>query len=328
VSVAGTSSNGLRIVLAGATGALGQEVREALASSSLPIAALVPVATEDSIGAEIDFRGEVLFVESALSSLRGVDLLILCTPPAASLELIRAALRSEVPCIDCSSALGESRDVPVVVTGRSSSSDLTAPVVATLSGIALGWVRVLAALDAVAGVERVVGTVLQPATRAGRQGIEVLSSETIALLSQSELPESDTFPSPVAFACLPIPRAFEDTLRRDVAWSLAKPIEIAVSSVQVPTFVGEGSALTIQTARPVSPDEACGLLEKAEGVELWGSERIPTTRDTAGSDQVLVGNVRSDPSRERGLQLWIATDGLRLVACEVVKIAETRLRLN
>ena len=179
-----------------------------------------------------------------------------------------------------------------------------------------------------AGVERVVGTVLQPATRAGRHGIEVLSSETIALLSQSELPDSDTFPGPVAFDCMPISGEFDDALRRDVARSLAKPIEIAVRSVQVPTFVGEGSALTIRTSRPLSPDEARGLLEKAEGVELWGSERPPTTRDTTGSDQVLVGDVRSDPSCDRGLLLWIATDGLRLVACEVVRIAEMRLRLN
>ena len=329
MSSSSASPRGLRIVLVGATGALGHELCEALESSTLPIAEIIPVATDASIGAEIEFRGALAFVEAELPSLRGVDLMILCTPASASLELIREALRGEVPCIDCSGALGESPDVPLAVTGMSASADLTAPVVGVPSGVGLGWLRVLAALGEGATVERVVGTVLQPATHAGRRGIEVLSSETIALLSQSELPDSDTFPGPVAFDCMPIGGdGFETALRRDVPRALGRAIEITATGVQVPTFVGEGSALAVETAEPLSPDEALGLLEKAEGVELWGGDLAPTTRDTAGSDNVLVGSVRKDPSRDRSLLLWVATDGLRLVASEVVKIAETRLRLN
>jgi len=316
------------VVLVGATGALGHELCDVLEASSLPVSELVPVATENSIGAEVDFRGQVLFVEAELPPLSGVDLLLLCTPAGASLELIREALRNGVPCIDCSGALSESPEVPLVVTGLSPSSDLTAPVVGMPSGVGLGWVRVLAALAQGATLERVVGTVLQPATHAGRRGIEVLSAETIALLSQSEPPESDTFPGPVAFDCLPIASDLEDSLRRDVARALGADVEIAATGVQVPTFVGEGSVLAVQTREPLSVGDARSLLEKAEGVELWGGERAPTTRDTAGSDRVMVGNLRADPSHERGLLLWVAADGLRLVAAEVVKIAETRLRLN
>jgi aspartate-semialdehyde dehydrogenase len=155
-----------------------------------------------------------------------------------------------------------------------------------------------------------------------------LSSETIALLSQSELPEPDTFPGPIAFDCMPTAGSFEATLEREVARVLGSGVEVAATSVQVPTFVGEGSVLAVQTARAVSPDEARGLLEKAIGVELWATGRTPTTRDTAGRDRVLVGPVRRDPSHERSLLLWIAADGLQLVASEVVRIAETRLRLN
>ena len=143
-------------MLVGATGALGHELCEALESSTLPIAEIIPVATDASIGAEIEFRGALAFVEAELPSLRGVDLMILCTPASASLELIREALRGEVPCIDCSGALGESPDVPLAVTGMSASADLTAPVVGVPSGVGLGWLRVLAALGEGATVERVV----------------------------------------------------------------------------------------------------------------------------------------------------------------------------
>jgi aspartate-semialdehyde dehydrogenase len=338
MSTSGPSSQGLRVVLVGATGALGQEVRDVLERSGLPISSLLAVATEASIGAEIEFRGDLLFVESALPSLRGVDLLILCTPRTASLELIREALRAEVPCIDCSGALADSAEIPLVMVDRSPFMEITAPVVGTPSGVGLGWGRVLGAIAESAGVERVVGTVLHPATSAGRRGIEVLSSETIALLSQGEAPESDTFSAPVAFDCLPWTgdghagdaggTDLEIALRRDVRRLLGSEFELGITSVQVPTFAGEGSALAIQTVRPLSVEDARGVLEKAPGVDLWDRDCAPSTRDAAGRDEVLVGRVRPDSSSDRGLLLWLATDGLRLVASEVVRIVETRLRLN
>ena len=142
-------------MLVGATGALGQEVRHVLEPSGLPISELRAVATEASIGTEIDFRGDVLFVQSELPSLRGVDLLILCTPGAASLELIREALHAEVACIDCSGALAESGQIPLVMVDRSPSAEITAPVVGTPSGVGLGWARVLGAIAEGAGVEPV-----------------------------------------------------------------------------------------------------------------------------------------------------------------------------
>ena len=331
-------SRGLRVVLAGATGALGQEVRAALESSGLPVSELVAVATDASIGTELEFRGDALFIESQAPALRGFDLLILCTPTSVSLDLIRQALRAEVACIDCSKALSASGEIPLVMVDRSASSDLVAPLVETPSGVGLGWIRVLGPLAESAGLEQVVGTVLQPATSAGRRGIEVLSSETIALLSQGEMPDSDTFAAPVAFDCLPWTGSgsagetgetdFEAGLRRDVQRMLGPEIALAVTSVQVPTFVGEGSTLSLRTGRALSLEEVRGLLEKAEGVELWDSDRAPSTRDAAGRDRVLVGRVRVDPSNDRSLLLWLATDGLQLVAAEVVRIVETRLRLN
>jgi len=71
------------------------------------------------------------------------------------------------------------------------------------------------------------------------------------------------------------------------------------------------------------------VLAKAPGLEFWDQgERPPSTRDTAGRDTALVGRLRRDRTREGGLLLWVAADSLRLAAANVVKLAETRLRLN
>ena len=122
---------------------------------------------------------------------------------------------------------------------------------------------------------------------------------------------------------------FESRLRGDLLRLLGSDLEVAVTGVQVPIFVGEGSALAVQTRSPLSVEDAMAALEKAPGVELWtGKGASPSTRDSSGCAQVLVGRVRRDPSHERGLLLWLAADGLRLVASNVAKLAETRLRLN
>ena len=98
------ATRGVRLCVTGATGALGTEVLAALDTARLPIAQLVAVAGERSLGAELDFQGELVPVATALPSLRGLDLLIHCGPAAAAPDVARAALRAEVPCIDCSGA--------------------------------------------------------------------------------------------------------------------------------------------------------------------------------------------------------------------------------
>ena len=69
------------------------------------------------------------------------------------------------------------------------------------------------------------------------------------------------------------------------------------------------------------------MLAAAPGIELWRAEASgQTLRAAAGRDRVLVGRVRRDPTRERGLLLWIASDVLRLSAATAVEVAVARLR--
>ena len=69
---------GLRIGVIGATGALGAELLEVLGGSAIRVAQIVPVATEKSLGAEVEFQGEVVAVETELPSLHGLDFVFLC----------------------------------------------------------------------------------------------------------------------------------------------------------------------------------------------------------------------------------------------------------
>lgn len=323
----------LRVAVVGATGAVGSEVVSLLESRRFPLQELLPVATERSLGQDVELLGHSISVETEKVSLRGFDLALLCTPPGAALEWVRAALHAEVPCIDLSCALLESEDVPLLATElEPSATALAQPVLAAPSGSALAWCLALAPLARAFGLARVTGTALEPASGAGRGGIEALQSETLALFSHRDLPEPEVFERAVAFDCLPSVGEPDDDgatpAERHVAAALrrlvAPDLRAGVTAVRVPTFAGCGGSLALETERPATPAEVAECLGKAPGLALSEAPEGPSTREAAAGEHVLVGRLRRDPGAERGLLLWLAADPVRLAATNAVRLAEAR----
>lgn len=330
-----TERRPLRVAISGATGTLGTELLSVLDTRRFPIGELVALCTERSSGESLEFQGEIFEVGTEPGRLRGCDIAFLCSPPAASLDLLRLALQLEVPCIDCSGALAGRPEVPLVVADVGCPPEaLTQPVMASPASAALAWAPVLAPLAAAAGLRRVVATALVSVSGGGRLAIEALSSETIALFNQQDLPEPPHFGRPLAFDVLPAvgeveedgSTAAESALARDLRRLLGEGTGVAVTTVRVPTFAGDAAALCIETVQSLDPREARAVLAKAPGVELWDVDAEgPNTRATAGREVTLVGRLRRDPSHERGLLLWLAADGLHLAAVNAVRLAEARL---
>ncbi len=341
------SAGGLRIALAGATGTLAREVVDVLERRTLPVEEILPFATGQSIGEEVEFRGELFPVVTEIPSLRGVDLVLVCAPPGVALGVIREALRAEAPCIDCSGALSDSRDVPLLVSALSNpTAALGAPLIAMPAGPALGWSLALAPLVEAAGLEALTATVLRSVARAGRKGIDTLSRETLSLLGQQEVPEPEEFGSPVAFDCVPLVSVdgaadAESRMLGDLERLLSPRADgehepgwlqrrARVHSVQVPTFVSDLTSVVLRTERLLEPEEAQEILEKAQGVELASEpgDVGPSMRDAAGADAALVGQLEAGAPGGRELRFWLAADAVRLSAINAIALAETRLRLN
>ncbi len=319
-----------RIVIAGATGAMGTELLEVLAASRIEVAEILPVATERSLGDDVEYAGRLLPVESEMPVLRGVDLVVLCTPAAAALEWVRACLRAEVPCIDLSGALATSEDVPLLVHDLGfEQSDLHKPIIHAATGPELALLLALYPLEERFGLNRAVVTALESASSRGRDGIDVLQNEVVALFNQEELPEPVAFSRNIAFDCLP-EYDEEDRERgttpaeQRVADALSRWLpELAaeVMNVQVPTFSGTGLHVSLELRRAASVEEAAACLEKSPAVERFTAPAGPTTRDPSGRDTVLVGRLRADGQR---LRLWLSADTLRLSAANAVRLAEAR----
>jgi len=319
------SERGVRIAVIGATGALGTEVLRALDASRLRIAEVVAVAGEDSLGCDIEFQDQVVAVETGLPELRGLDLAICCAPADAAPDVVRAALRAEVPCIDASGAFATRSEVPLV---WAEGGDLAgaAPLVASPVDAALAWLPWLRALAGDAAPTGVQATVLEGASARGRRGIDALTAESLALFNQQELPEPVPGAAPLAFDLLPRGADREEALQTALRRLLPAAPVVSASWVQAPVFVGQASALRVVWERPVEAARVAERLAKAPGVELWAGEGAgPNLRAASGRDVVLVGSPRPDASDPAVLHLFAVADVLRLAARNVAALARAAL---
>jgi aspartate-semialdehyde dehydrogenase len=333
-----SASAALRVAVVGASGALGSDVVSVLEERRFPVEELVPIATDRSMGTDVEFHGELFPVITDPPRLRGVDLVFLCAPAGASLDVARQALRVEVPCFDLSGALANQPDVPLLVADLGiATGDLAKPLVATPTGPAIPLALVLAPIARGPGLRRAVITSFEATSGGGREGMDSLSKEVLAIFNQEEPPDPEVFERSIAFACLPtIGELGEDgstshelALVRDLQRLLQAEIPLAVTALQAPTFSGDGISLGIETRDPVDLEKLALLLSRAPGLELCSHDpRGPTTRDTCGEDAALLGRLRRDPSVEHGVLLWMVADVARLAALNAVKLAEARFGLQ
>jgi len=321
------------VAVVGATGTVGSDLLDLLQARRFPLQELLPVASPHSLGEGVEVLGEDLPVLSEVASLRGLDLVFLCTPRSVALEWIRKALHDEVPCIDLSGAVAHQRELPLGVAEPGPAP--VAPLLSSASAPALALGRVLRPLLEASGVRRAVATLCLPVSSAGRAGVAALEAETVALFNQQERPQASTFPHPVAFECVPSPgealapeaSELEEEVPRDLARLLGQPLPLALAPVQVPTFAGLGITLAVELERPLALAACREVLAKAPCVQLWDSPVGPGTRAGVGRDKVLVSRLRPDPSVEReggGVLAWLSADPVRLVTDNALRLAEAR----
>jgi aspartate-semialdehyde dehydrogenase len=339
-----------RLVVFGATGNLGQQLIEKLAESRWPIGEMIGVASSNSAGSEFEFRGEMLDVTSEWPTLKGRDFVFVCTPRAEALEVVREALRAEVPCIDCSGALANQEvAMPAPISMSQSATDAdaeasikTAPLLGVPAGTTLAWAPVLEALS----VSRVVGTVLCSSSALGQKGVAALSGESIALFNQSGVPDAGPAGQSVAFDVVPGGGIDSERVREELRRLFGSSLSVALTSVQVPTFVGEGSSLSLTLSAPLAREAVEARLAAIDGVTLvqdgFGSRGLasvdevveapigPTLRDAIGVDEILIGRIEADVSQPagEGWRLWLAYDPLRLTSDQVLNLARRRLGLT
>ncbi len=324
------------VAVAGATGAVGKEMIEILEERSFPLSELVPLASERSAGERISFRNKNWVVKQLTKdSFQGVDIALFSTGAERSLEFAPSAVTSGAVVIDNSSAFRMAPTVPLVVP------EINAHVIEGHAGIianpncsTIGLVMVLKPIHDAVRIKRIVVTTFQSVSGTGKDAIEELASQTVALLNFRDI-ETKVYPYQIAFNCLPHIDAFLDNAYTREEMKLVnetrkiledQSIGVTATTVRVPVFRCHSESVNIETERKISANETRAILSASPGVMVYDDPKknlYPLAIDTAGKDDVYVGRIREDESIPNGINLWIVSDNLRKgAALNAVQIAE------
>jgi aspartate-semialdehyde dehydrogenase len=326
------------VAVAGATGAVGNQMIACLEDRNFPIKNLKLLATARSAGRKLRFKGKEIPVEELTEeSFSGVDIGIFSAGGATSQKYAPVAARDGCVVIDNSAAWRMDPDVPLVVPEVNPHAVGQYPnkgIIANPNCSTIQMVVALAPIHRKAGIKRIVVSTYQAVSGTGKKAIEELYDQTKAMLNFLE-PEKKVYPHRIAFNCLPHIDVFLENGYTKEEMKMVNEtrkileddsIGITATTIRVPVFFSHSESINVETRDPITADEVRTLFEDAPGVTVVddpSKNLYPMPIDAAGRDDTFVGRIRTDESVPNGINLWVVSDNIRKgAATNAVQIAE------
>ena len=333
------SGEPLDLAIVGATGAVGEALREILEARNFPVRKLFLLASERSEGKRFPFRGESLAVERLdRFDFRQAQIGLFSAGAGVSAQYAPQAAAAGCLVVDNTSQFRYEPDVPLIVpevNGHRLPDYRQRNMVANPNCSTIQLVVALKPILDAAGIERINLATYQAVSGAGAGGVRELAEQTANLLNGKPI-EARVAPVQIAFNAVPHIDAFQENgyTREEMkmVWETRKIFEderIAVNPtcVRIPVFYGHSEAVHVETREPIALEQVRELLAAAPGVVLH-DEAAPGGYPTAvcqaaNADAVYVGRIRRDISHPRGLNLWVVSDNVRKgAALNSIQIAE------
>jgi len=327
------------VAIVGATGAVGEEMRRVVERRDFPVGSLKLLASNRSVGRELEFRGEKLRVEElAPERFDGVEIVLSSAGASVSKQFAPEAVRRGCVIVDNTSAFRMEPDVPLVVPEVNPHAiKKHRGIIANPNCSTIQMVVVLKPLHDEARIKRVVVSTYQAVSGTGAKAIVELREQTRALMNGQEYPPK-VYPHQIAFNALPHIDVF---LENDYTKEEMKmvnetkkimeddSIQVSATAVRIPVYRGHSEAVNIEFESDITPQRAREILSRAAGVKVVddpSKARYPLAIDCEGLDDTFVGRIRRDLSVDNGLCLWVVSDNLlKGAALNAVQIAERLL---
>jgi len=324
----------MKVAVVGATGMVGEVMLKVLREQNFPITELIPVASEKSVGKEIEF-GSLKYKVVGLSTAVEMkpDVAIFSAGGDTSLEWAPKFAEVGTTVIDNSSAWRMHPDKKLIVP-EINGHELGAydKIIANPNCSTIQLVMVLAPLHRKYGIKRVVVSTYQSVTGTGVKAVQQLENERNG--SEGEM----AYKYPIDKNCIPQCDVFlengytkeEMKLTNETKKILDPKILVTATAVRVPVVGGHSEAVNIEFENEFDLNEVRQILHETEGVTLKDSPdtyTYPMPRYAEGKDDVFVGRIRRDESQANTLNLWIVADNLRKgAATNAVQIAKLLMK--
>lgn len=325
------------IAIVGATGLVGTTLLSLLEERNFPVKHLYLLASQQSVGKEMTFRGEQHRVlDLATFDFTQSHFAFFCVGNDLASEYAPKAAACGNIVIDKSYYYRNHNDVPLIIpevnidaiTGYKKMNIIASPNCNTIP-IAVGLKPIY---DAV-GITRMNVATYQSVSGTGKDAITELTEQTRSLLANQSI-HPKVYSHQIAFNVLPHIDDFQDNgyTREEmkIVWEMQKifndtSMAINPTAVRVPVFCGHAASVHIETSDKITAELACRILANSPGIKVITGKFPYATpvSDAAGNDHVYVGRIREDISHQKGLNMWIVSDNLRKgAALNAIQISE------
>ena len=328
----------MKVAVVGATGMVGKVMLQVLEERNFPVSNLLPVASEKSVGKQIEFKGkqiEVISMQDAIDQAPAIALF--SAGGQTSLEFAPKFAEKGTVVIDNSSAW-RMDDTKKLIVPEINGQTITKEdkIIANPNCSTIQLVMVMAPLHKEFGIKRLVISTYQSVTGTGVKAKQQLFNER-----NNASDENKVYPHAIDLNCLPHCDVFLENDYTKEEMKLVhetrkildnQSLQITATAVRVPVIGGHSESVNASFENEVSIAELRSILATTPGVEVQDNPKensYPMPAFAAGKDEVFVGRIRKDDSFPNSVNLWVVADNLRKgAATNAVQIAETVIALN
>lgn len=321
----------MKLAVVGATGLVGTEILEVLAEHNFPYSELLLVASERSVGKQIEYMGKqhtVIGLADAVAAKP--EIAIFSAGGSTSLEWAPKFAEAGTFVIDNSSAwrMDQSKKlvVPEINAGQLTKED---KIIANPNCSTIQMVLALEPLRQRYGIKRIVVSTYQSVTGTGKAAVDQMMAERAG-----ETPQM-VYPHKIDMNVLPHIDVFQPNGYTKEEMKMINEtkkifsdstINVTATTVRIPTMGGHSEAVNVEFKEDFDLAEVRSLLESAPGVIVQDDPAnfiYPMPITAHKKDEVFVGRLRRDESQANTLNMWIVADNLRKgAATNAVQIAE------
>lgn len=327
----------MKVAVVGATGLVGGIMLKVLEERKFPVSELIPVASEKSVGKEIQFKGKAYKIVAMQEAInRKPTVAIFSAGGNTSLEWAPSFASAGITVIDNSSAWRMDPSKKLIVPEI--NSNVLSPndkIIANPNCSTIQMVMALAPLHRKYGIKRLVISTYQSVTGTGAKALKQLENETAGIEGER------AYHYQIYRNCIPQCDSFTENGYTKEEMKMVNEtrkiledqhIMITATTVRVPVVGGHSESVNIEFKEDYNLPEVITLLKETQGIIVQddiSKFEYPMPVLAHGKDEVFVGRIRRDESQPKSLNIWVVSDNLRKgAATNAIQIAEYLLKMN
>jgi aspartate-semialdehyde dehydrogenase len=330
------------VAVVGATGAVGEELFKIMEEINFPVGELLPLASANSVGTNIEFAGKeypVVELTETVFEEHEVDIAFFSAGGSISAKFAQYAVQGGAVVIDNTSHFRMEPNIPLVVP-EVNPEDIElwreTGIIANPNCSTIQMVQALKPLDDLYGIKRVDVSTYQATSGAGKAGMEELVKQMQDFFAfRLDESKKEAFAHQIALNVIPqVDKAMESGFTKEeekmvyeTQKILHKQIQVAATCVRVPVLRSHSESITVTFEDGVDVDvencrEAVRNFENVDVVDDLENGLYPMPIMTTDTDITLCGRFRKDIYENNVLHFFNVADQVRVgAATNSVRIA-------